>query len=285
MSNDRVQLKSVRDLHSLVEIFRPETGDPDGSVVFKLTTFSYIGGNDASYFGEIPKRKKQISLELFQNKLARIPDEDIYPTLPPHVSTVIPTGEFYIKRPKLSTYDNSRGQDVLAKLLLQEVETMELLKVHPHPHIARYYGCIVNRGRITGIVLDRYHQTLERRLEDRERKFDADLCFRSISSAIGHLHSLGFAHNDLNPMNIMVDQADKSFLIDFGSCQPFGADLITIGTPGWMEDYFMTSEKSHDEFSLAKLQNWLVEMPAGKYKKPSYPNPEMEETSQEPVIA
>jgi serine/threonine protein kinase len=154
---------------------------------------------------------------------------------------------------------------------------MELLRKHPHPHIVQYRGCIVKRGRITGIALNRYHQTLERRLEDRERKFDTNSCFQTIFSAIEHLHSLGLAHNDLSPMNIMVDQEDRSFLIDFGSCQPFGADLITIGTPGWMEDYFMTSAKSHDEFSLRKLRNWLVDMPAGRYEKPSYPDIPIEE--------
>jgi hypothetical protein len=58
----------------------------------------------------------------------------------------------------------------------------------------------------------------------------------------------------------MVDQNDEPYLIGFGSCQTFGSNLITGGTPRWMQNYFTTSEKEHDEFSLGKIQSWLVEM-------------------------
>jgi len=48
-------------------------------------------------------------------------------------------------------------------------------------------------------------------------------------------------------------------LIDFGSCQPFGANLQSLGTDGWYEEEFFTSEAKHDEYSLKKLKGWLQE--------------------------
>lgn len=259
MSNP-IQLKSITNLYCLVEVSESET--EDGPSVFKFTSFSYIDADYVAYYGEAPTRKKTISLQLFQDSLRPVPDEDIYLKAPSNITTapISAPAPVYIKRPKLTNYDAMKGKDLLAKLVLQETETMELLKDHPHPNIVRYHGSIAKRGRIVGLVLDRYGQTLERRVEESEREFDADLCFKSIMSAVEHLHVLGLAHNDLCPMNIMIDENDKPFLIDFGSCQPFGGKLITAGTPGWMEDYFTTSEKSHDQFSLAKIQSWLAKM-------------------------
>jgi serine/threonine protein kinase len=136
---------------------------------------------------------------------------------------------------------------------------MEFLKSHPHPNIIRYHGCVVNRGRITGIMLDRYPDTIYQRLKLGKRDVNVDECFKAISSAVSHLHSLGYAHNDICPMNIMIDENDIPFLIDFGSCQPFGRELMTGGTLGWMEGFFETSEASHDEYSLRKLKSWLAD--------------------------
>jgi serine/threonine protein kinase len=80
--------------------------------------------------------------------------------------------------------------------------------------------------------------------------------FAALESAIDYLHSLGLAHNDINPGNIMVKD-EMPVLIDFGSCQPYGKNLRSLGTKGWYEELFFTSEKKHDVYSLAKLRDWL----------------------------
>jgi hypothetical protein len=46
-------------------------------------------------------------------------------------------------------------------------------------------------------------------------------------------------------------------LIDFGSCQPFGNRLQSLGTAGWYEELFFTSEKKHDIYSLTKMRKRL----------------------------
>jgi serine/threonine protein kinase len=78
-----------------------------------------------------------------------------------------------------------------------------------------------------------------------------------IASAVAHLHSLGLAHNDPKPSNIMLDSEDEPFLIDFGSCQKFGGSLLTGGTEGWIDQPFTTSDKAHDQLGLFQIRQWV----------------------------
>lgn len=270
MSNDVVKLNSRKDIRPLVEIFRSET--ESGPVKFAFTGFIFVDSDYFAYAGTLPIRKKEITLEQFKDNLKLIPNEEIYPTAPSNLTIAPPQVDksiFYIKSPKLSDYYSLKGRDWLAKLLSKEVETMEFLKSHPHPNIVRYHGCIVKRDRIIGRVLDRYPKTLLQRLKMGTKNINVNECFEAISSAVSHMHSLGYAHNDICPMNIIISDNNSPFLIDFGSYLPIGSKLMTAGSPGWMEDDFETSEISHDEFSLGKLKSWLVNpIDSGEMKYP-----------------
>lgn len=48
---------------------------------------------------------------------------------------------------------------------------VEVLRLHPHPNAARYHGCVVEDGKITGLCFDRYSMTLSK--EDRRDGNDA----------------------------------------------------------------------------------------------------------------
>jgi serine/threonine protein kinase len=65
------------------------------------------------------------------------------------------------------------------------------------------------------------------------RPLGVETFMSKITSAVSHIHTFALAHNDLMPVNIVADENDTPFTIDFGSCQPFGCELITAGTPGW----------------------------------------------------
>ena len=83
----------------------------------------------------------------------------------------------------------------------------------------------------------------------------------ALESAVSHLHSLGLAHNDLHPGNVLVDDRGAPVLRDFEAAREIGAKLgIRRGTEGWiegeMEDYH-TSDKRHDLFALGKIRAWL----------------------------
>jgi hypothetical protein len=68
--------------------------------------------------------------------------------------------------------------------MLEEAETMELLLRNPHPHIIRYHGCLVERGRIVSLVLDRLPITLKQRLDEGVQHFDVEGCMRKIRSGV-----------------------------------------------------------------------------------------------------
>ncbi|RCI16356.1 hypothetical protein L249_2849 [Ophiocordyceps polyrhachis-furcata BCC 54312] len=85
-----------------------------------------------------------------------------------------------------------------------DVEACEVLRIHPHPNIVQYLGCIVRDGRITGLGFAKYSSTLSQILED-GTPFSIAHCLHGIEAGIRHMHNLGLVHNDLNPSNIMMD--------------------------------------------------------------------------------
>ncbi|KAI9800500.1 MAG: hypothetical protein M1825_004048 [Sarcosagium campestre] len=256
MSDQALPIKSSRDLYVLCEAFSMED-DEHGNPIFLYSSFGYMTDDHIAYFGKSKLRKYDLTPKDIIESLERIPDEDVYPLAPNSITvTEKPTNDkFYFKGPKL---DNAfRGTDLLQKLLLQEVNTLELLTRNPHANIINYHGCVIRRGRIVGFVLDRLPRTLEDRLKNDAEKIDIEICMGKIQSAVDHLHSLGLAHNDLTPHNIMVDKNDSPILIDFGSCGPFGATLITAGTPGWIDEDYAESGARFDRLALTKIRAWL----------------------------
>jgi serine/threonine protein kinase len=135
----------------------------------------------------------------------------------------------YIKRPKLLCLDNEDEAKLLPQLLLGEAEMLQFLGQNPHLDIIRFHGCTVNRGRFTDITLQKHSIMLKYCHEDVPRPFDIDTCMRGIRAALTHLHSLGFAHNDVNPTNIAIDCDDNPKLLDFGSCGRFGKNSFQRG--------------------------------------------------------
>lgn len=255
------QVTSYKDLHLLCEAFDKATRD------FLYTTFAVIDDDDVVYFCQLDISKLKISFEQFTSALSPIPDEDIFPDLPRNEKlTVAPeplAGDFYIKRPRLSMYDVYKEHDILSvlpSLLLEEAHALQIVSQRPHPNIIGYHGCRVRRGRITGLVLDRYENDLNHYLKDGIGTIDKEAFMAALGSAVHHLHSLGMAHNDINPANIMVTEGGMPVLVDFGSCREVGHKMTTSrGTPGWVdeEDDYTTSEERHDVFALGKIRTWL----------------------------
>lgn len=254
------RVKSARELNSLVEVF---TIEDDGSHKFSRTTFAIKNRDDYVWHGEAPVRKMDLSSKDIMESLKFIPDKDLYPAPSAGITAIsMPVdvdGGVFIKGPKIGSYDLFEGTDSLPNLLLQEAEILELLRQNPHPNIVRYHGSIIKRGRIVGLVLDRHPRTLRNRVKDRSECFNTEHCLDGIKSGVSYLHTLGLAHNDLTPDNIMVCKDNTPVIIDYGSCQPFGKNLITAGTPGWIDEDFTTSARQHDEIALGKLEAWLKE--------------------------
>ncbi|KAH6960040.1 kinase-like domain-containing protein [Ilyonectria sp. MPI-CAGE-AT-0026] len=126
-------------------------------------------------------------------------------------------------------------------------------------NIVGYHGCFVQRGYITGLVLDRHLHDLNSYLKSSHTIQDKELFIESLESAIHHLHSLGWAYNDFNPTNALRAEYRRPILTDFGSARRIEEKFSTSrGTKGWidceMKDYTTTSETRHDTSALGKFR-------------------------------
>ena len=211
------------------------------------------------FHGQISKPKAEIHATEFTAALQRVPDATVFPVLPHDADiTVAPDGshEHYIKRPNMAVYELYNEDDFLARVLLAEALIMERLARHPHPNIVRYHGVRVRRGRVTGLILDKHQSTLLDYVKS-GLDLDEEIFLTTLDAAVAHLHSLGLAHNDINPENIMITFEKLPILIDFGSCQEFGKRVLTQGTPGWVDAVDGRSGKEHDIYALARMRDWF----------------------------
>ncbi|KAI0399983.1 kinase-like domain-containing protein [Xylaria palmicola] len=163
----------------------------------------------------------------------------------------------YLKRPNLIFFEPDAETYDFKETTLGEVKACELLRKHPHPNIAPYFGCVVKNGTIRGLVFKKYSVTLSEMLENGVL-FDKDHCLDGIETGVRHMHDLGLVHNDLNPSNIMMD-GDTPVIIDFDSCKPEGEELGTKGgTWGYSLDQEEYSKRDNDIYSLSKIREAVM---------------------------
>ncbi|EME45929.1 hypothetical protein DOTSEDRAFT_51542 [Dothistroma septosporum NZE10] len=247
---------------NLFEVFAADTG------AFRRTLFTYVDTNEQAWAGEAHNiRKYDLTDQALQANLRKIPDQHVFPkvtqeiTLLPQQSDVT---KLFLKRPQIHCLLEEFGGSIVPQMLFEEVQVLEILARHPHPNIVPYHGCVVKRGYITGIALTRYRKFLEHRFCDDDDDDDDDASDLDLGrfecqcrDAIDHIHSLGLAHNDLNPSNIALDDHDNPVILDWGSCKEFGGLLLSAGTPGWIEDDYDVSKKDHDLSALGRIMAWM----------------------------
>ncbi|KAL1904103.1 hypothetical protein Sste5344_010179 [Sporothrix stenoceras] len=97
-----------------------------------------------------------------------------------------------------------------------------LSKKHPHPGYVRYLGCRVaetpsGEKRITGIVLEKLQRSMANYDPDDAafRDLDTAVFLQRLEHVVLFLHSIGLAHNDLKPGNVLLRDNNVPVLIDF----------------------------------------------------------------------
>jgi hypothetical protein len=115
--------------------------------------------------------------------LERIPDEDIYPEAPSHITTYSnsrDSSDIYIKGPKFNIHNDLKETGIAAKLLLHEAEIFKHLAQHnQHPNFVRFATlCRSRSARVktakTGMAVGRCRKntTLSDRFSPSLRKLD-----------------------------------------------------------------------------------------------------------------
>jgi predicted Ser/Thr protein kinase len=135
----------------------------------------------------------------------------------------------------------SDGQGLLARegRLLAELD---------HPNVARVYDLDVHDGRpflvmdyIRGVNLDQFVS----RQKPTPRQAAALLA--QIAEAAGAAHRRGIIHQDIKPGNIVVDEAGKPYLVDFGMARLRHAWSAEADQPGGGTAAYMAPEQARQE--------------------------------------
>ncbi|KAG5996556.1 hypothetical protein E4U52_006368 [Claviceps spartinae] len=219
----------------------------DGEMVFIYSKMIIRGKNNQLFLATSKLRVHEASaLDLEKlDKIAIHPDifQPLYSARLLRAPTPV-AQDSYIKVPNLINIEENLTEPSISKL-------------HPHPNIVEYRGCVVTDGRVSGLF---------------GTPFDKDIFLDGIERGIRHLHSLDIVHNDINPSNIMLDELDRPVIIDFDGWQKNGQKLGTKkGTPGWRIEGAKYVRFENDFYGLSKIREFL--------RDPSSRDPFAESTS------
>lgn len=187
------------------------------------------------------------------------------PDIKPTWTLVSQSVSYYLKTPALAVYA-SQG---LEARMLREIETCEILRQHPHPNLATYYGCHNESGKATGLYFKQYQTTLSDEVNPehlskeaftltRRPRVTSDILhvINDLLDGVQNLHSLGLVHNDITPANIMLDESRRLVLIDFDSRRHEGdsiSDTKVRRTYGWYDPKVDTSMKQSPPIWARKM--------------------------------
>jgi serine/threonine protein kinase len=252
----------MRELIESVEAWDFASGDP----AFHHTAIIWKEGDNYYQFNH-PERTKSFDLDSLP---ATTP-------IPMHIfkgpwhasftelSPLIPTDSF-LKRPciRLSS-DKLVKPDSLTPgdHLVEEAKIYEILKHHPHPNICVYYGCVREGDYLTDICLKKYGRTLMKAVWGKDPTLNHAAIMSGISKGLQFLHeTLGLVHNDINPSNIMLDDAGDPVIVDFDSCMPIGEKIgrgRKMGSFGWTLQPLPTiSLPENDIYGLTQIGELLA---------------------------
>lgn len=253
--------QSLKDFTTIMERWNL---DEHGEATFGHTNFLYVDKDEyTAWYGKVGTVERETSLEQAIGCLRRVPDHEVYPPSDldmPATSTsdYELTSDTWLKRPNIIVYGQLAGCSLIADEFRREIMTYRRLQQHPHPNVVQFKGCLQKGSLIVGVLLKRYPITLDLHKYKCDETFDRQACLDGIQAGVYHLHSLGIAHNDLNPDNIMLDEEGRPIIIDLGASKPFGEVLVQGGTPGWNDGFSHHSSKANDEIGLRKIREWLL---------------------------
>ncbi|PSR84384.1 kinase-like domain-containing protein [Coniella lustricola] len=231
----------------------------------------------AQYRNDWPELGDQTDLSKFDEViklLSPIPKYAIYPAFPTHKLTRYTprqgaSTDIYIKAPKLNQYRANGSYDVAGQLL-KEAENNEMVLHTPHTNLNSFLGCIEEDGLLVRLVFPKLRNSLSEYIESgklKEFTIKQRLeWMEQVEAGATHLHTLGFAHNDISPSNIMFTETGHIKLIDLDACAPLGSRLAKGGyVTGWKgpfggkSDQYKHSSVDCDKMAIQEIRGYLEE--------------------------
>lgn len=179
---------------------REVVSDDKGSPKFESTLITaFVDGN--AYAGKSSQRMEDMDDVDVIQYLEPVAPENVFPLLPQGFTVAPPfdIADHYLKAPQFTYEDSKPGNTFVADILLSEATVLERLKQHPHPSIVTYYGAVTKDNRITHLCLKRCYCNLTEYFGVGLSVSERERLLVEIRAGIEHLHSLGLAHNDINP--------------------------------------------------------------------------------------
>lgn len=138
---------TIPNVFSITDLTIVKAWDPDTNSS-KYITFRVITPDEAVFFGESPKQKRDMTLEGYNSALNRIADNETYPEVPQNVQLKLALESLddnlaYVKRPGLNCYETMEDTGFVPNALLDETLIMKLVSKFSHEKNVRCYGCRV----------------------------------------------------------------------------------------------------------------------------------------------
>ncbi|KAK3360341.1 hypothetical protein B0T25DRAFT_601761 [Lasiosphaeria hispida] len=217
-------LTFTRDEVSVSELVDTKTGAQSG--LYHYWGAGSIDKDDQLFVGTIDGVPSEHTIEQMNGALqgisAQRPDPDQWRREA--------ESSWYLKRPWFVRIIDvpQDSWTVVAEWFAIEVKMLELLSLFPqHPNIIEYHGCRVRKGRVTGVYLGRVEGSNLWDHTQSGKTVDREPFLAALESAISHLHdTVGIAHNDIQPFNIMVSPDGKvPTLVNLGSSELIGEEI------------------------------------------------------------
>lgn len=138
--------------------------------------------------------------------------------------------------------------------LMRVRREIDILSKVRHPNIVQLYEVIETQKYFFFIMEYAEEGELSEYIESRERlpEEEAARFFRQLIEAVKYLHSIGCAHRDVKPSNILVDWRREIKLIDFGLGNEYTEDeklKTACGSPCYAAPEIINGEK-YDPISV-----------------------------------
>lgn len=220
--------------------------------------------------------------------LEAVPSENIFPLVPKGFTIAPPfdAKNHYLKAPQFNYDDRHPGNTFVANVLLHEASVLEQLRQRPHPSLVTYYGVVVKDDRITHLCLKRCRCNLVEYLHVDLPIGERERIMTETRQGIEHLHSLGLAHNDINPRklnfpslriasltmkkeNICIDSKGHAVIVDFDATLAFGKPLLKgVSHRPQSDQQHAVSARENDFQGLIDVEQFLFPPQAAPERHP-----------------
>ena len=167
-------------------------------------------------------------------------------------------------------------KDVAVKVLRQDagapaearqrfIDEARALAKLDHPSVVRVFDVVEDGGYLL-IIMDFVPGRTLLQVVDDEGAMDPEsalLAVRQVAEALDHAHGQGILHRDVKPSNVILDEAGRAVLVDFGNAEVVGEAADRTGTAHYVAPEVFQGKKQDEKTDTYSLGATLFHLLAG----------------------